>query len=63
MKIAKTRNALSKVVTGKAIIEENITNQIKSYIESSKKKPVIRPVSRKTPPIAVESKSPKVKVS
>ena len=54
---------LSKVVSGKAITEENITDQIKSHIESqlSKKKPVTKPVSRKKSPIATESKSPKVK--
>ena len=63
VKVAKIRKTLSKVVSGKAITEENITDQIKSHIESqsSKKKPVTQPVSRKKSPLATESKSPKVK--
>ena len=63
VKVAKIRKTLSKVVSGKAITEENITDQIKSLIEShsSKKKPVTQPVSRKKSPLATESKSPKVK--
>ena len=63
VKVAKIRKTLSKVVSGKAITEENITDQIKSHIESqsSKKKPVTQPVSRKKSPLATESNSPKVK--
>ena len=49
VKVAKIRKTLSKVLSGKAITEENITDQIKSHIESqsSKKTPVTQPVSRK----------------
>ena len=45
------RKTLSKVVSDKPITEENITDQIKSHIESqsSKKRPVTQPVSRKNP--------------
>ena len=59
--VAKIRKTLCKVVSGKAITE-NITDQIKSHIEaqSSKKKPVTKPVSRNKSTLATGSKSPKV---
>ena len=38
VKVAKIRKTLSKVVSGKAITEENITDQIKSHIESQSSK-------------------------
>ena len=52
VQVAKVSRTLSKVVSGKAITEENITNKIKSHMASSKAKPVGR---KKNPQATIRS--------
>ena len=55
VQVAKVRKTLSKVVSGKAITEDNVTDKIKTHIESSK------PINRKKTIINNKCKSPKGK--